>query len=132
MTFSLSSALMLRLFASSCSLCFLMYSHTFLVTSVRGSGAAPITAARAGLGVRAFMNAALGVRFAATFFAAAFFAGVAFLAVGAAVFLAGAFFAVAMCIDSVEVRSERGAGRMMLEHSILGEFCVHDSNAIYL
>ena len=52
--------------------------------SVRGSGAEPTTAASAGLGVRAFMKAALGVRF---------FAGAA--ALSAAVF-AGAFFAVAM------------------------------------
>ena len=78
-----------------------MYSHTFLVTSVRGIGLAPITAASAALGVMAFMKAALGVRFlaAGAFAGAAFlagaaaFAGAAFLA-GA--FVAGAFFAVAM------------------------------------
>jgi len=52
--------------------------------SVRGSGAAPTTAARAGLGVRAFMKAALGVRF---------LAGAAVLAAAA---VAGAFLAVAM------------------------------------
>src|SRR5574337_1142353 len=39
-SFSLASALMLRLLAASCSLCFLMYSQIFLVTSVRGAGAA--------------------------------------------------------------------------------------------
>src|SRR5256885_270086 len=49
--------------------------------SVRGRGVEPTTAARAGLGVRGFMKAALGVRF---------FAGAA----GAAV----AFFAVAMLL----------------------------------
>ncbi|MNN86333.1 hypothetical protein D3C81_2037400 [compost metagenome] len=52
------------------------------MTSVRGSGAEPTTAARAGLGVRGFMKAALGVRF---------LAGVADAA-------AGAFFAVAMLL----------------------------------
>ena len=102
MGFSLASALMLRLFTLSCSLLALMYSHTFLVTSVRGTGLAPITAASSALGVMAFMKAALGVRFlagAAAFLAgaAAFFAGAAFLA-GAA-FFAGAFFAVAMVAD---------------------------------
>ena len=71
-TFSLSSALMLRLFAASCSLFFLMYSHIFLVTSVRGIGVAPMTAANAGLMFIGFINAALGARFAgAAFFAVA-------------------------------------------------------------
>jgi hypothetical protein len=51
-----------------------MYSHTFLVTSVRGSGLSPMMAASAALGVMAFMKAALGVRFLA---GAAFFAGAA-------------------------------------------------------
>ena len=48
---------------------------------MRGTAALPITAAKAALGVRAFMNAALGVRFlaGAFFFAATFLAG-AFLA----------------------------------------------------
>jgi hypothetical protein len=85
-----------------------------LTTSVRGSGVAPTTAAKAALGVKAFMKAGLGVRLvagsdlvavalAATFLAgaAAFFAGAAevtgatFFA-GAAAFLAGVFLAVAM------------------------------------
>ena len=83
-----------------------------LTTSVRGRGAAPTTAARAALGVSAFMKAGLGVRLvagaaflagvaaflagAAAFLAgAALAAGAAFLA-GAAAFLAGVFFAVAM------------------------------------
>jgi hypothetical protein len=94
--FSLSSALIMRLFASSCSLDFLMYSQIFLVTSVRGSGLAPITAASTADGVIGFMNAALGLRGAAAFFAAGFlaadlaaFAGAAFFAAG----LAAAFFA---------------------------------------
>src|SRR6218665_1977035 len=59
--------------------------------SVRGRGAEPTTAARAGLGVSAFMKAALGVRFLA---GAAVLAAGAFLAAGAV--FAGAFFAVAM------------------------------------
>src|SRR5690606_29505763 len=59
---SLSSALMLRRFFGSCRSCFLMYSQIFLVTSVRGRGSEPITAARVALGVRGFMNAALGLR----------------------------------------------------------------------
>src|SRR5205809_8010484 len=98
-----------------------MYSHTFLVTSVRGTGLSPITAASCGLGVMAFMKAALGVRFlaGAAFFAgalaAAFLAGAAlvgaaflagaFLAAGAffaTTFLAGAFFAVAISILSIK------------------------------
>src|SRR5690606_40245041 len=59
---SLSSALMLRRLAGSCKSCFLMYSQIFLVTSVRGSGSAPMMAARVGLGVSGFMKAALGLR----------------------------------------------------------------------
>ena len=91
-SFSLASALIIVRFVASWRLCFLMYSQTFLVTSVRGTGLSPMIAASEGLGVIAFMKAALGVRFlAATFFAGAFFAGAAFLA--GAVFLAGAFFA---------------------------------------
>jgi len=67
---------------------------------------APMTAAKAALGVMAFMNAALGVRFlagaflaAGAFFATTFLAGAAFFAAGflaGAAFLAGAFFAVAI------------------------------------
>jgi hypothetical protein len=77
-----------------------MYSQTFLVTSVRGTGVAPMMAASWALGVIAFMKAALGVRFLAG--AAAFVAAVAFLA-GAAVFVAGAaFFAVAIFILSIK------------------------------
>jgi len=95
----------LRLLTLSCRPCFLMYVHSLLTTSVRGTAALPITAASAALGVNAFMKAALGVRFlagaffaagflAAGFLAAAFFAGAAFLAAGflAAAFLAGAAF----------------------------------------
>src|SRR5436190_376913 len=79
-----------------------MYSHTFLVTSVRGTGVAPMMAASDALGVMAFMKAALGVRFlagalaaflaGAAFLAATFLAGAAFLATA---FFAGAFFAAA-------------------------------------
>src|SRR6218665_4001636 len=53
---------------------------------VRGSGAEPTTAASAGLGVRAFMKAALGLRF---------------LAAGAAA--VGVFFAVAMLGSLLDV-----------------------------
>jgi hypothetical protein len=74
-----------------------MYAQIFLVTSVRGIGELPTTAASAGLGVIAFMNAALGLRFAPAFFfflaGAFFFAAVAFLAAFFAVFFT-AFFAV--------------------------------------
>jgi hypothetical protein len=81
-------------------------------------------ATSAGLGVIAFMKAALGVRFlagaffaatfftaaflagafAATFFAGAFFAGAFFAAAffAGAAFLAGAFFAVAMVMFSIK------------------------------
>jgi hypothetical protein len=76
-----------------------------------------MTAANAALGVMAFMNAALGVRFlagaflagaflATTFLAATFFAGAAFFAAGflaGAAFLAVAFFAVAMSNFLLEV-----------------------------
>src|SRR6187431_1974701 len=99
--FSFASALIIVFLTLSCRPFFLMYSHTFFVTSVRGSGLSPMTAASAGLGVIAFMKAALGVRFfAGAFFAAAFLAGAALLAAAffagaaflATVFLAGAFF----------------------------------------
>ena len=106
----------------SCRSCFLMYSHTFLVTSVRGKGLSPTMTASWALGVSGFRNAALGTRFlagaavlAAVFAAApaAFSAGAAFFAVAttvsaAAIFFAGAaflagaaFFAVAMLILSI-------------------------------
>ena len=63
-----------------------MYTHSLLMISVRGRGLAPTTAARAGLGVRGFMKAALGVRF---------------FSAGASVLVAGAFFAaVAMVVQS--------------------------------
>src|SRR5207253_5811882 len=71
---------------------FLMYSQIFLVTSVRGIGLSPTTAASCGLGFIGFMNAAFGARLAA-FLAGAFLAG-AFFAAGrlalAELFLAGA------------------------------------------
>ena len=89
--FNLSSALILRLFASSCSLCFLMYSQIFFVTSVRGIGAAPITAANTGDKVIGFMKAAFGLRGAAAGFAAA----LAGFAAGLAAAFATGFFAAA-------------------------------------
>src|SRR6185312_8689782 len=87
--FRLSSALIMRRSLGSCRLFFLMYTHSFLVISVRGIGLLPTTAASSGEGVIAFMKAAFGLRAAAFFLAGAFLAG-AFLA---AAFLAGAFFA---------------------------------------
>jgi hypothetical protein len=73
-----------------------------LVTSVRGTGVAPITAANSALGVNAFINAALGVRatFLAAGFAVAVFLTATFLtaAVFAATFLTATFFtAVFFC-----------------------------------
>src|SRR5690606_31436287 len=59
---SFSSALILRRLAGSCKSCFLMYSQIFLVTSVRGSGSDPMTAASSALGVSGFMKAAFGLR----------------------------------------------------------------------
>ena len=91
MTFNLASALIMRLFTASCSLFFLMYSHNFLVISVRGNGNLPTISANAGLGFNAFIKAALGVRF---FAGAAFLAGAAFFAAGA--LTAAAFFAGAL------------------------------------
>src|SRR5262245_61500420 len=64
---SLSSALIIVRFLASCSLFFLMYSHIFLVTWVRGIAFEPTTSASVSLGVIGFMNAALGFR---PFFAA--------------------------------------------------------------
>jgi len=65
-----------------------MYSHNFLVTSVRGIGLLPMTAASAALGVIGFMKAALGLRLAASldvgFFAAVAFDALAFGAAGLA------------------------------------------------
>ena len=61
-TFNLSSALIWVRTFLSCRPFFLMYAQSFLVSSVRGSGAAPTTAARAASGVTGFMNAAFGLR----------------------------------------------------------------------
>jgi hypothetical protein len=55
-----------------------MYAHSFFVTSVRGSAFDPTTAASDALGVIGFMKAALGLRFAATFFVVAFFVAIIF------------------------------------------------------
>src|SRR4029450_9841348 len=68
---SVGSALIIRLFFASCSPFFLMYAHSFLVTSVRGMGLLPPTSASAGLGCTGFMNAAFGLRagFLVVFFA---------------------------------------------------------------
>src|ERR1700689_4748985 len=45
-----------------------MYCHSFLVTSVRGIGEEPTTAASAAVGCIGFMNAAFGLCFDAAFF----------------------------------------------------------------
>src|SRR6185503_2445234 len=70
--FSLSSELIMRLLDLSCRPFLLMYPHSFFVTSVRGIGLPPITAASVALGLIGFMNAAFGLR--ALFFFAGFFA----------------------------------------------------------
>src|SRR5688500_18697193 len=75
----LSSALIMRRSFASWSPFRLMYSHSFLVLSVRGSGDDPTMAASCELGVIGFMNAGFGVRFFAAppllfFDALAFFA----------------------------------------------------------
>src|SRR2546425_5967463 len=57
-----SSALIMRRFLLSWSLCFLMYSQSFLVTCVRGIAFDPMTSASMSLGVIGFMKAALGFR----------------------------------------------------------------------
>lgn len=99
---SLSSALIIRRSLGSWRLFFLMYAQIFFVTSVRGWGVPPTTAARSASGCMAFMNAGFGARFAPVFLAAfrvAFF-GAAFFAVDffavdfLAAFFAGDFFAV--------------------------------------
>src|SRR5260370_21319463 len=58
--FSMSSDLIMRLFFLSCRPFFLMYAHSFLVTSVRGIGFEPTTSESAALGCTGFMKAALG------------------------------------------------------------------------
>src|SRR5260370_39346794 len=65
--FSMSSDLNIRLFFLSCRPFFLMYAHSFLVTSVRGIGFDPTTSASLSLGCTGFMNAAFGLRFVAFF-----------------------------------------------------------------
>src|SRR5688572_31541390 len=55
--------LIMRLFFGSCRPFFLMYAHSFFVTSVRGIGLDPTIPASAGLGVTGFMNAAFGCLF---------------------------------------------------------------------
>src|SRR5260221_14493607 len=60
--FSMSSDLIIRLFFLSCRPFFLMYAHSFLVTSVRGIGFEPTTSDSAALGCTGFMKAAFGFR----------------------------------------------------------------------
>src|ERR1700716_3368889 len=67
--FSMSSDLIIRLFFLSCRPFFLMYAHSFFVTSVRGIGFEPTTSESAALGCTGFMKAAFGFRLLAAFFA---------------------------------------------------------------
>src|SRR5258707_15867909 len=62
---SFSSARMLRLSLGSWSSCLRTYSQSFLVSSVRGSGSLPTTAASAASGCTGLLRAFLG---AAAFF----------------------------------------------------------------
>ena len=71
--FIAASALIICLFFLSCRSCFLMYFHSFLVSSVRGSGLAPTTRASLASGVTGAMNAAFGLRFVFFFFLTTFF-----------------------------------------------------------
>ena len=66
---SAASALIIRLFFLSWRPFFLMYAHSFYVTSVRGIGFEPTTSDSAALGCTGFMKAALGFRLLAAFFA---------------------------------------------------------------
>src|SRR5215510_2639370 len=66
---SASSDLIIRLFFLSCRPFFLMYAHSFLVSSVRGSGFEPTTSDSAASGVTGFMKAAFGFRLLAAFLA---------------------------------------------------------------
>src|SRR5262249_45376679 len=68
----LASALIIRRFFLSCSLCFLMYCQSFFVIWVRGIGFMPTTAPSAASGFIGFMNAAFGFLF--VFFFAFFLA----------------------------------------------------------
>src|SRR5438067_1871807 len=58
---------MLRRFFLSCRLFFLMYAHSFFVSSVRGSGLLPTIFYSAASGCTGFMNAAFGFLFVAFF-----------------------------------------------------------------
>src|SRR5476649_3032798 len=71
-----------------------MYPHSLLVTSVRGIGLLPITAASVELMFIGFMKAAFGLRLVAGFlaFAAGFFVATFFIGFLAAGFLAAGFF----------------------------------------
>src|SRR5487761_2774569 len=87
----LASALIMRRSLASWSPFFLIYTQSFLVTSVRGIGVEPTTVASKASGCTGLMNAAFGLRFA-FFFGAAFFAGFfAFFTVFLAAFFAPFF-----------------------------------------
>src|ERR1700693_5215773 len=84
-----------------------MYPHSLLVTSVRGMGLLPITAANVALGIIGFMKAAFGLRLAAGFLAfgadffVAFFIG--FRAAG--FFAAGLLDAFLPFLDAIDESS---------------------------
>ncbi len=83
---SFASAMIMRRFLGSCRRFRLMYFHSFWVSTVRGIGVLPITAAKAASGRTGFMKAGFGFRFFLLF---AFFLLVVFLL---AVFRLAAFF----------------------------------------
>ncbi len=84
-----------------------MYPHSLLVTSVRGIGLLPITAASVELMFIGFMKAAFGLRLAAGFFAfAGFLAAAFFIGFLAADFLAAGFFAAFLpFLDAIDESS---------------------------
>jgi hypothetical protein len=84
-----------------------------LVTSVRGIGLLPTTAASVELGVIGFMKAAFGLRLAAGFFALAadFFGAAFFTDFFAAGFLAAGFFAAFLpFLAAIDESSNLGGG----------------------
>src|SRR5258708_8419715 len=84
----------MRRLALSWRLFFLMYPHSLLVTSVRGIGLLPITAASVELMFIGFMKAAFGLRLVAGFLAfPGFLAAAFFIGFLDPYFLAAGFFA---------------------------------------
>src|SRR5690349_1322523 len=105
-----------------------MYRQSALVASARGRGLEPTTAASSALGVRGFMNAALGFR--ADFFFAGFAAlFLAVFALFAAVFFA-AFFTLfcalflAICSPLETLRAARRTNGARACHSRCASSCM--------